>query len=364
MKIFYSVLLLSIFSAVLLFAEEEVTFRPITYKNGLLASTEDANFSILFNGQLKFKYFYEFNNVEADESSFQIPLARMIFSGNAFKKEFKYLLRTEFGGGNFMLLDFFTEYDYREYLKLRVGQFKVPYNRQNLADDCELLFVKRSITNDEFNLGRDIGFTAYGYFLNKNFEYQIGTFNGNGMNEIKDSNKIPLLVSRFTYMPLGYFPYNEQLFTDDNFKLAVGVSGAYTELLETVDTTAASFDTFWIGSDIAIKTQNSMFQGEYLYRSRNPETAGEATTTAMAYYAQYGYFVLPKALEIGLRYGQYFEDIQVTDEYRSEITPILNYYYYKQNVKAQLEYSYQLDKQLNETDELRHLVSLQLQFSF
>src|SRR3989338_2276951 len=135
---------------------EPTTFAPISYDKGLNVSTTDGGTRIRFNSLLKFRYLYLFDDSAGvpDTSTFQVPAARMSFSGNAFKPEYKYGVQFEFAQGDTRLLDFYTEYDYQSYFKVRVGQFKVPFSRQSLADVGNLLFTERSVANDQFTLGR------------------------------------------------------------------------------------------------------------------------------------------------------------------------------------------------------------------
>src|SRR3989338_7096549 len=86
---------------------EPTTFAPISYDKGLNVATSDGGTRIRFNSLLKFRYLYLFDDGTEDTSTFQIPVARMSFSGNAFKPEYKYGVELEFAGGDTRLLDFF-----------------------------------------------------------------------------------------------------------------------------------------------------------------------------------------------------------------------------------------------------------------
>lgn len=47
-------------------------------------------------------------------------------------------------------------------LRLRAGQFKIPYSRERLTDSGTLLFGDRSVQNLGFRFGRDVGVVAHG----------------------------------------------------------------------------------------------------------------------------------------------------------------------------------------------------------
>ena len=351
---------------------EPTTFAPISYDKGLNVATSDGGTRIRFNSLLKFRYLYLFDDGTEDTSTFQIPVARMSFSGNAFKPEYKYGVELEFAGGDTRLLDFFTEYDYRSYAKFRVGQFKVPYSRQQLVSEGNLLFTERSVANDEFNLGRDIGLMFYGYCWNDMIEYQFSAFNGNGLNQTEDNNKWPLGVARISYMPFGYVHYDERLVEDEKFKLAWGASGGYSEIMELFngDTTLDPVKTIFASSDVVLKTKRLMLQGEFYYRKKDPNVTinqALANENDIGYYAQFGYFILPKQMiEVGARYSQvFFDDANAsTIDQLGEISPIINYYFYKEHVKVQLEYAYLLTKRSTQAHLNDHQITAQLQFKF
>lgn len=81
---------------------------------------------------------------------------------------------------------------------LRVGQFKVPYSRERLADSGSLFYGDRSLNNVGFRVGRDVGatlFTKQGSLVGG-----VGVFTGGGTSiPIRDlplELGTPLLVAR------------------------------------------------------------------------------------------------------------------------------------------------------------------------
>ena len=80
-----------------------------------------------------------------------------------------------------------------------MGQFKVPFNREELNSSSELQLVERSFVNEQFSLGRDIGPALYA-LLGNYVTYGVGIFDGNGRNAASlDSNL--LYVGRVMLTP-------------------------------------------------------------------------------------------------------------------------------------------------------------------
>ena len=63
-------------------------------------------------------------------------------------------------------------------LRLRAGQFRVPYSRERLSNPGTLLFADRSINNLMFNVGRDVGAAVYGQ--RGDLVGTVGVFTGGG----------------------------------------------------------------------------------------------------------------------------------------------------------------------------------------
>src|SRR3989339_853356 len=81
---------------------------------------------------------------------------------------------------------------------LKAGQFKIPYSRERLTDPEFLSNVDRSIQNNAFNFGRDVGLALHGNIGNATGA--LGLFTGGGSNVpqryLPEVLGIPLMVAR------------------------------------------------------------------------------------------------------------------------------------------------------------------------
>jgi hypothetical protein len=113
---------------------------------------------------------------------------------------------------------------------LKVGQFKVPYSREQLADSGYLLFSERSISRVAFDPRRDTGLALHTY--QGNFAGTVGVFTGGGRDVperyLPEKLGVPLLVGRF-----GYNTLDKDIFTvmpnERQDGMSFFVNGLYTK---------------------------------------------------------------------------------------------------------------------------------------
>ncbi len=101
-------------------------------------------------------------------------------------------------GMSLSLLDFSADLPLTESLRLKVGQFKVPYGRQAMTNSGLLDFVDRSIDYNAFKIGRDVGLALYG--TSGSLAGMLGLFTGGGrdvpLRFIPENMGIPMVVAR------------------------------------------------------------------------------------------------------------------------------------------------------------------------
>lgn len=114
-------------------------------------------------------------------------------------------------GISLQLLDFDVDVPLTQSLRLKAGQFKVPYGREGLTNSGYFSFGDRSIQYNAFQLGRDVGIAAYG--TSGNLTGTIGMFTGGGrdipIKYLPEHLGLPMLVLR-AGMNNGY---DEDIFT-------------------------------------------------------------------------------------------------------------------------------------------------------
>ena len=293
------------------------SYRP---GKGFQLATPDGNNALTLGGRLQVRYTLTDSAEGADASTFRIRRARLWAEGHLYQPEFRYGFQGDFAS-TFSLRDAYVEFAHVPVATLKVGQYKVPYNRQQITSSGALQFVDRPVMNEEFLLGddgRDIGGMLSGEPLKELLAYHLGVFNGSGPNTVnEDTNH--MVVGRLLLTPLGAFKdyYSEgDWLGEEKPRLGLGVAAAYSSRERNGRTTRRTgladpkkYPSF-SGADITGATFDAQFKlrgfsalADYYYRNVEPRGAGIEAFAGHAVVAQAGYFVVPQKVEVALRYG-------------------------------------------------------------
>jgi hypothetical protein len=303
---------------------------------GFYLNTLDDKFKLNTLGRLQTRYNFRNKDDDEDTSSFRINRMRLKLSGHAFTQNLRYSAQWELNSftGRGQLKDIFVDYRLLPGLRLRGGQWKVPYNRHNMASDYKKQFIDESITNDAFSLDRDIGAMLHGELFKEQFEYNVGIFTGRGINATENSNNKNMVIGRIAYRPFGKFKdYRESdVEYTESFKAAFGAAFAInngTEIFFSDELQTFSKDAQFMqfGVDSIMKYRGFSLQGEYHLRSL--DRRGFNRDTAKGFFVQGGYFPVPKRLELVARYAQFDPDVNVSENLKKEFALGTNWYFSK-----------------------------------
>ena len=194
----------------------------------------------------------------------------------------------------------------------------------------------------------------HGNAWDKKLEYAFAATNGSGLNKINGNNEF-LYTGRLTWNPLGNYGYVESdIENSEHPALTIAANGGYNVEDET------DKKVFLAGGNIGFKYRGFSFQGEGFMRNNNP-TGANNSSRDYGYYAQAGYFVIPKHLELAGRASQVFLDGPSNN--KAEYTAAINYFFFGHDLKIQADYSF-LPTQTVAKTEKDHRVRLQLQAWF
>jgi phosphate-selective porin OprO/OprP len=362
---------------------KEVTkVKTFDYKlgKGFTFTTPDEKYQLTLGGRMQFRYtFTDFqvnSSTKSDTSQWDAKRIRMIAQGFAYSKDLTYLLefdpRAYASSASKGLVNAYMNYKLIDEAQITVGQFKTPFARQELISDGALQFVDRSIVVDAFKNSYDIGAMLNGKIAGGLAYYYAGVFNGAGQTSTRSTND-NLFVARAVVNPLGDFSnYEADLETSPKPLLSIGAN----YFRNTVNKTAAALDITnpnyaaaasasspgsggWLGrsfnktgfaatndkldvdsygADLAFKWMGLSLQGEYLLGQAEAQSNGHLLR-AQGFYAQAGYTVIPKKLEVAFRYSYLDPDRTVTKDLVTETTGAVSYYFNKHNLKLQADVS-------------------------
>jgi phosphate-selective porin OprO/OprP len=340
-----------------------------------------------------------------DNQTFDVPRARIWWRGNAFTPRLFYKLEidvaTTSGGDTLRDAELGYQLIEDEYLNVKVGQFKTFYSRQEMTSDSKLEFVDRALATNNFRYERAKGIALYGAPMNSLIEYYGGVFNTTGRNGPLNPSDDFLYLTRFVVNPLGPIPYSEGDFASTPTPLfSIGMSYSYERTPASTFTTAATTGPSPTDPDTTIITANGSVQNRVPYQGmiqpfynklQNPNqltvgiqnmevdfaarwigidvqaeyflgfnnTAFVANTppapyalppgnfNSHGYYAQAGYFIIPKKLQIAGRYSELtpnekakvkYGDGDVETASQDELLGAISWYFSEHNLKIQTDF--------------------------
>ncbi|MEK6660373.1 MAG: porin [candidate division NC10 bacterium] len=131
-------------------------------------------------------------------NNFLVRRGRIGMSGT-FYKYFDFFVEADFGQGAAVLTDGYLDIHYWPEMRLRAGQFKIPFSFEELFSDNNLDFVERSVA-DNLTPSRDLGAMLHGSLFGGILSYAGGIFNGSGQNT-GDTNDSKDLAARLVVYP-------------------------------------------------------------------------------------------------------------------------------------------------------------------
>ncbi|MGI9534069.1 MAG: porin, partial [Thermodesulfobacteriota bacterium] len=167
------------------------------YKKGLYFKSKDGNWKMKFRIRGQFQASVVDPSDGITSTNFSVARLRFKWNGNAFRPWFLYTVQLG-ARDSVTLRDLYFDLAYNKRAAPRVGQYKVPFGRQELTSSSTLQFVTRSIVNAEFGYGRDRGVGMNGV-AGQNFAYGAGVFNGAGRNGRSENSNV-LWAGRTQFM--------------------------------------------------------------------------------------------------------------------------------------------------------------------
>jgi phosphate-selective porin OprO/OprP len=400
----------------------------VGWKKGLQFKSKDEKFSMKFRIRIQPRFQWDTAGAvgKKDELTFTIRRFKLSWEGNAFTKNLDYKVQINLAA--LSPIQDMVEYvyvDYRFYDPLRVefGQYKVPYNRQQITSSGRQQFVDRSLASDEFRFSAvdlsttttctfagggtitapglvcpaggiigssttnniealrkfqfDPGLMIHGDAFGKKLEYYASVTNGSGPTRL-NTNNVPLTTARLVGNILGQYGYSESdVEQSEHPAFFIGASGGYNNQ----NLTNNKF--LQAGAETGFKYKGFSFQAEYFFRQNRIGQFTDATGKVQpnikgmlpghsddhGYYAQAGYFVIPHHFEIAARASQSL--LAGPNNNKAEYMAALNYFIFAHDLKLQGDYSF-LPTQVDPTASFAggkhtindHRIRLQLQAWF
>lgn len=384
--------------------KEAAKSRPYDYKlgKGFVFTSPDQKFQLQLGGQIQAQY--ELDDYELaskqDVSQFNLRRVKTLLSGYAFSKDLTY--KATYNWANVVkdntkaMEEVNIKYRAADELQVMLGQEKIQFSRQWITSNTAQQFVDGSFVRNAFMQGYDTGINLHGDLWKKLVTYDAGFFGGAGQNT-KNKTDDNAYNFRVVVNPLGDMKYGEgDLDYSEKPLVSLGSSYYLNTLKKTVSGTGATAtaaidnnnsnfvtDTNgWLGTavkgkyfgtaaaekievdswqaDLACKWLGASLQGEYFWGRAEGEASGKQLF-AQGAYLQTGYFVIPKRLELAVRYAWMDPNRDLANDAISEIQGGVNYFLYGNSLKVQGDVGNRHTYK-NKSDDLVARAQLQLLF--
>jgi len=156
----------------------------VSYDKGIAFAAADGSFGLRlgFRNQLRFESVRATEDGSQFQSRFSIPRSRLQAEGHVFGKGTRYKLEFGLGdAGSFSFVkDLYIDQQLAPSTWLRAGQWKRPFNRQELVSDFASELNERANTATFVGGGRDLGIAVHNDYEKspEGLEWVFGVFNG------------------------------------------------------------------------------------------------------------------------------------------------------------------------------------------
>jgi hypothetical protein len=323
-------------------------------------------------------------NPDDREGNFVINRARFKLGGHAYRPWLTYYFEYDFVRP--ALLDLRFSLKAMDELQLRVGQWKVPFNRERVDSSGKQQFAERSIVTPWFTLDRQQGANVFGRLWKgrrADSWYNLGVYSATGRGG-QGSVERPMVLGRWQWN----FLKRDLPFSQSDLKFheqpagTIAVAGAswqgpYTEFSTSGGGALPGFE---VGGPDSYDVEQYMVETAFQYRGfswqqeyhrKTIDDVADATTTELeGWYAQAGYFFhglfpkFPKPLEIALRAAQVDPDMDLPEDHIGEATLVFNWFFHGHRNKLTLDMSRIYDRSAEVGRRYENRIRLQWDVSF
>jgi phosphate-selective porin len=375
----------------------------IVWRDGKTRFTVGNNFYLEMSSRIQVRYTHQLpddsvklagtENAGDGKGNFQIRRAKFKLEGFMFRPDLEFELQLNWPDvtgtpASRFLEDANIDWDVtrgKKTFRVRFGQFKAPYGRQQLTSSGSQQFVDRAITDGRYNPGRETGLALWGTLGTTKLEWRSMVSNGNGRSQASNDNSAFLYTARVQYQLLGATRMNQwtsgALLTEGDLGdsatgalLAVAANFLKNDLRTYSTPAVAQNDNTQWGADAIFKSKGFAAVVEYHDRKSKPYTGSvagpEFKDEGLLVQASYAFKTPslgpgPGYVEIAGRYAEIDPSDLVDNNKQKEIGGAISWYYSKHPFKLQADYRQLENEAANsgsgtKDDEFR----LQMQFIF
>lgn len=181
-------------------AAEESTGLILSTKGGIKVESADGNFEGQVGGRLMVDYAYYDSDATKLGSGSEIRRARLFASGKIWKV-WKFKFETDFAANEVDIKDAYIQYGGFKPFDIKGGNFKEPFNIENLTSSRFITFMERALPVEAFTPDRNLGLQLHTH--GGIWQGAIGLF-GEGINSPgTDQSQGYGTAGRVTFAPIN-----------------------------------------------------------------------------------------------------------------------------------------------------------------
>lgn len=238
---------------------------------------------------------------DKENNTFNVRIARVSLDGKAFT-DFAWKLQFQANGNtsnltnSLRMVDYFVEWQKHSEFKVKVGQFKRPFTFENPMNPIDQGFMSygQAVTKlagfsdrcgEHASNGRDMGIQFQGDLFpaadgHKYLHYQIGAFNGQGINTKDVDNRKDIIggfwVSPIKGLRIGAFGWTGSSARKGSWTDAQGVE--HKDAIRSLEKNRYAISGEYVGNDWTIRSEYVHSQGKAFKNQLNGSNANDCAT--------------------------------------------------------------------------------------
>jgi hypothetical protein len=346
--------------------------QKIEWRDGKTRFTLGKNFYMEMSNRIQPRFTYEMPDDSItipgtggggdSKGSFRIRRAKFKLEGWFYKPELEFEMQVNWPDVNNLppsqfLEDANIDWDVskKKVFRIKFGQFKAPFGRQQLTSSGAQQFVDRAVQDARFNDARETGIAVWGTLGGNKLDWRAMVSNGNGRTQVLNDNDKYLYTARVMWQALGNVRMNQwgsgPFLTEGDLGDSQGtpllaIAGQYSNnnRFNSLPAPAVNLNNTTYGFDYSFKYKGFASVGEWGHRNSEPQGGGpEFTDEGVLVQASYAWKAPGIAAgaafwELAFRYVWVDPSDLVTGNNLQEVGGAFNYYSNRHNLKLQLDY--------------------------
>ena len=374
--------------------------HPLTvvYDGGFLLKPVDEDmtpFSMKINSWFQARHsFFDSEGTTPDENEFEFERTRLLFSGVALSPDLEYFIQIDADDNQTQrldMLDYYISYDVGHdqlgydagRLGIRLGRWKIPFNRSRHTSGLNLQFADRSVAGVFFDIDRSVGVSLYGENddsgIPVNWEFALTNgirTNGVRSNRAGDIDRNMGVSGRVFSDVVGKWgsDYESDIAWHDELAIRLGAGFAFSRedipdgpleaasqrvvesgatLVSIVPAAVDVYDVTLFALSADFRYQGWSLSTEYYFRTlTNFSGASVSDLFDHGFNVQSGYFIIPKQFEVFSRWSRIVGDsgtLGASDQSVDEVAGGVAWWIKGRNLKLLFDVSHVNGTPLNDS---------------